>query len=57
MENRSAVKLTKAQYDYLLPAIPNKLLCRRLKYFDEYYFIGTTDEIYDMRRRLIGLSW
>jgi hypothetical protein len=57
MENRNSVILTKAQYDYLLPAMPNKLLCRRLKYFDEYYFIGTADEIFDMRRRLIGLSW
>lgn len=51
------IKITKKQYNYLLPAIRKNLYCLRTKNEDYYFLFGTDEEIKDAYRRLIGLSW
>jgi alkanesulfonate monooxygenase SsuD/methylene tetrahydromethanopterin reductase-like flavin-dependent oxidoreductase (luciferase family) len=55
-----AWRLTKAQYDNLLPVMRKNLLARRFAdheaYDDEYSFIGTPDEYADALRRCAYLD-
>ena len=44
-------KLTKEEYNYLLPVLKNKLSNSN----DNYYFLGNGDELDDMLSRLKGL--
>ena len=45
-------RLTKDEYNYLLPVLREKLLYKGE--IDRYYFCGDTDELYDMLSRLKG---
>jgi len=47
------MRLTKAEYNYLLPAINRS----KLSNSQGYYFLGTEDEIKDVKNRLQGLDW
>ena len=57
MPERS-VMITQEQYNYLLPALRKHLSARRFAdKKDEFFFIGTSGEIDNMRQRLKGLAW
>ncbi len=43
-------KLTKEEYNYLLPVLRHKLLCSN----DNYSFVGSSDDLADMLDRLKG---
>lgn len=51
----SSFKITKKQYDYLLPVFGNvgsrKLLLKTDRNIDKYYFIGTYDDYLDLLNR------
>lgn len=58
LDEQKSIRLKAAEYNYLLPvpSMKSRMLCRRFKEReDEYYFIGTDEEIEDMRNRLMGL--
>lgn len=54
-----SVQLNKAQYNYLIavPPMRRNLLVRYFGKRTMYIFIGNTNEISDMWRRMKGLSW
>jgi len=51
MYSLKSYRLEKEEYDYLLPVLKSKLSVRG----DKYYFIGSSDDLYDMLSRLKGL--
>ncbi len=54
--NAKSYLLTKAQYNNLLPAMRSHLHCRRFKDFDEYHFIGSSEQYQDAMRRCAYLN-
>ncbi|MGK0174059.1 MAG: hypothetical protein ACI9AT_000422 [Ulvibacter sp.] len=53
MYSLKSYKLTKEEYNYLLPVLRDKLLYKGE--IDRHYFCGDTDELFDMLSRLKGL--
>ena len=53
MYSTKTYRLTKEEYNYLLPVLKDKLFERGE--IDSYYFCGNTDELFDMLARLKGL--
>ena len=51
MYSSRSYKLTKKEYNYLLPVLKNKLLYQ----IDSYYFVGAFEDLEDMLLRLKGL--
>ena len=52
MYSLKSYRLTKDEYNYLLPVLREKLLYKGE--IDRHYFCGDTDELYDMLSRLKG---
>ena len=53
MYSLKCYRLTKDEYNYLLPVLRDKLLYKGE--IDRHYFCGDGDELYDMLSRLKGL--
>lgn len=51
MYSAKSYELLKKEYNYLLPVLRNKLLEQN----NNYYFVGTADQLTDMLSRLAGL--
>ena len=51
MYSLKSYRLTKDEFNYLLPVLRNKLLTR----LDSYFFCGSSEELTDMLNRLKGL--
>ena len=53
MYSLNSYRLTKDEYNYLLPVLRDKLLYKAE--IDKYYFCGDSDKLFDMLSRLKGL--
>ena len=51
------VMISREQFDYLKPALPDKIQTRALKGCNEYYFVGTSEGLEDIKLRLKGLDY
>lgn len=51
MYSLKSYRLTKYEFNYLLAVLKSKLLTR----YEEFYFVGSSDDLEDMLNRLKGL--